>query len=60
MRVEQTHTRVALAGIVAGWARWLELRLDPKVNATSVRIAGWVWPAAILFCGFLLLSYREA
>ena len=27
--IELTHTPLALAGIVAGWARWLELRLDP-------------------------------
>ncbi len=58
--IELTHTPLALAGIVAGWARWLELRLDPKANAASIRIAAWVWPAAILFCGLLLLSYREA
>ena len=58
--IELTHTPLALAGMVAGWARWLELRLDPKANALSVRIAAWVWPAAILFCGLLLLTYREA
>ena len=58
--IELTHTPLALAGIVAGWARWLELRLDVKANATAMRIAGWVWPAAILFCGLLLLTYREA
>jgi putative copper resistance protein D len=58
--IELTHTPLALAGIVAGWARWLELRLDPKANATAIRIAAWVWPAAILFCGLLLLTYREA
>ena len=57
--IELTHTPLALAGIVTGWARWLELRLDPKANALSIRIAGWVWPAAILFCGLLLLTYRE-
>ena len=27
--IEVTHTPLALAGIVAGWSRWLELRLDP-------------------------------
>ena len=58
--IELTHTPLALAGIVAGWARWLELRLDVKANAVSVRFAAWVWPAAILFCGLLLLTYREA
>ncbi len=58
--IELTHTPLALAGIIAGWARWLELRLDPKANAVAIRVAAWVWPAAILFCGLLLLGYREA
>ena len=58
--IELTHTPLALGGIVAGWARWLELRLDPKANAMAVRVAAWVWPTAILFCGLLLLGYREA
>ncbi len=58
--IELTHTPLALAGIVAGWARWLELRLDPKANATALRVSSWVWPSAILFCGFVLLIYREA
>ena len=30
--IELTHTPLALAGIVAGWARWLELRLDPATE----------------------------
>lgn len=58
--IELTHTPLALAGIVAGWARWLELRLDPRADGTAIRIAGWIWPACLLFCGLLLLSYREA
>ena len=58
--IELTHTPLALAGIVAGWARWLELRLDPRATPNAIRIAGWTWPACILFCGLLLLSYREA
>jgi len=53
--IELTHTPLALASAGAGWARWLELRLDPPGN----KIAGWVWPACFIFIGFLLLSYRE-
>ncbi len=30
--IELTHTPLALAGIAAGWARWLEIRLDPRQN----------------------------
>jgi copper resistance protein D len=54
--IELTHTPLALAGAGAGWARWLELRLDPPGN----RIAGWIWPVCFLVVGLLLLSYREA
>jgi putative copper resistance protein D len=53
--IELTHTPLALASAAAGWARWLEIRLDPPGN----RIAGWIWPACFIFIGFLLLSYRE-
>jgi putative copper resistance protein D len=58
--IELTHTPLALAGIAAGWARWLEIRLNPRENPIAWQIAGWVWPACILFCGLLLLGYREA
>ncbi len=54
--IEVTHTPLALAGVTAGWSRWLELRLDPPGN----RIAGWVWPFCLLFSGLILLDYREA
>ncbi|MCW3474533.1 copper resistance D family protein [Limobrevibacterium gyesilva] len=54
--IELTHTPLALAGIAAGWARWLELRLDPPGN----RIAGWIWPVCFLLVALMLLGYREA
>lgn len=54
--IELTHTPLALAGIGAGWARWLEIRADGPVR----RWAGWVWPVCFLFVGVLLLLYREA
>lgn len=55
--IEITHTPLALSGALAGWARWLELRLPPGRGA---RIAGWVWPLALMFVGLILLDYREA
>ena len=58
--IELTHTPLALAGIAAGWGRWLEIRLNPRENPVAWQVAGWVWPACILFCGLLLLGYREA
>jgi putative copper resistance protein D len=54
--IELTHTPLALAGIAAGWARWLEIRADGPVQ----RAAGWTWPLCFLFIGALLLLYREA
>lgn len=54
--IELTHMPLALTGIAAGLARWLELRLDPPGS----RIAGWIWPICLLFVGLLLLGYREA
>jgi copper resistance protein D len=58
--IELTHTPLALAGIAAGGARWLEIRLNARENPVAALVAGWVWPVCILFCGLLLLSYREA
>jgi putative copper resistance protein D len=54
--IELTHTPLALAAVVAGWARWLELRLAPPGS----RVAGWTWPACLILVGLILLSYREA
>jgi copper resistance protein D len=54
--IEISHTPLALAGIAGGWARWLELRLDPPGS----RIAGWVWPLCFLVVGAVLLIYRES
>jgi putative copper resistance protein D len=58
--IELTHTPLALAGIAAGWSRWLEIKLNPRENPVVWQITGWVWPVCILFCGVLLLGYREA
>ncbi len=56
MLIELTHTPLALAGIAAGWGRWLELRLPGRGG----RIAGWVWPCCFILVGVILLWYREA
>jgi putative copper resistance protein D len=58
--IELTHTPLALAGIVAGWARWLELRLDPNTSPIAWRVARWLWPICFILVGLLLLNYREA
>jgi copper resistance protein D len=54
--VEMSHTPLALCGVAAGWARWLELRLDGRVG----QLASWVWPIAFVLVGLILLDYREA
>jgi putative copper resistance protein D len=54
--IELSHTPLALAGIAAGWSRWLELRADGPVR----RWAGWVWPICFVLVGAILLNYREA
>ena len=54
--IEFTHTPLALASIVAGWARWLELRMPGRV----AMVAGWVWPSCFVLIGLLLVFYREA
>ncbi len=56
MLIELTHTPLALSGVAAGWARWLELRLPGRGG----RIAGIVWPICFMFIGVILLWYREA
>jgi putative copper resistance protein D len=58
--IELTHSPLAIAGIVAGWARWLELRLDPATSPVAWRIAHWLWPVCFILVGLLLLNYREA
>ena len=55
--IEFTHTPLALTSIVAGWARWLEIRL-PAGRGTVV--AGWVWPCCFVAIGLMLVFYREA
>ena len=58
MLVELSHTPLAIFGIIAGWARWLELRL-PQENNTRKYLA-WVWPVCFIFVGLILMDYHEA
>jgi len=54
---ELSHAPLAFFGIVAGWSRWLELRL-PAENKVRDRMA-WLWPTCLVLIGLLLLNYRE-
>jgi putative copper resistance protein D len=54
--IEWTHLPIAVLGVAAGWARWLEV----EAPTAEGRWAGWVWPACFVAIGLLLLDYREA
>ncbi len=54
--IEITHTPLALAAVVAGWARWLELRMPGRV----AYVCAWAWPACFVMMGAILVLYREA
>lgn len=54
--IEWTHIPVAVLGIAAGWARWLEIRL-PEPRG---RFYGWLWPILFMVIGAAMLIYREA
>jgi putative copper resistance protein D len=54
--IEWTHTPLALAAVVAGWSRWLELRLPGRIATASA----WIWPNCFALIGLMLLFYREA
>jgi len=54
--IEMTHAPLAIFGVTAGWARWIELRAGPVES----RVAAWVWPVCFVLIGLLLVLYREA
>jgi len=54
---ELSHTPLAVLGIVAGWSRWLELRL-PQQNDSRKYLA-WVWPICFILVGLVLMDYHE-
>jgi putative copper resistance protein D len=54
---ELSHAPLAILGVVAGWSRWLELRL-PSENKVRDRMV-WLWPTCLVLIGLLLLNYRE-
>jgi copper resistance protein D len=54
---ELSHIPIAVLAIMAGWSRWLELRL-PSENHTR-NIVARVWPVCMAMIGVVLLNYRE-
>jgi copper resistance protein D len=53
---ELSHVPLAILGVMAGWSRWLELRLPEQDR----RIPSMIWPACFVVIGAVLLNYRES
>jgi copper resistance protein D len=58
--IEMAHNSMGVLAVLAGWARWLEIRLPQPDGGPASRIAAQVWPACLVLIGCLLLNYREA
>jgi putative copper resistance protein D len=54
--IELNHLPMGACGVLAGWARWLELR----GRGWPAKMAGWIWPVCFMLISFLLLDYRES
>jgi len=52
---ELSHTPIAILGLTAGWARWLEIRFPERPPKWAVNI----WPLCFMAVGYFLLTYRE-
>jgi len=53
---ELSHAPIAIAAVLAGWSRWLQVRLPHGEGGLASRI----WPACFVVIGVVLLNYREA
>jgi putative copper resistance protein D len=53
---ELSHTPMAVLGVMAGWSRWLEIRLPEESDR---RVSAWIWPVCFIIIGAALLNYRE-
>ena len=53
---ELSHIPLALLAVMAGWSRWLEIRLpgDPT------RLLSRIWPLCFTLIGAVLILYRES
>jgi len=53
---ELSHAPIAIAAVLAGWSRWLQVRLPEGEGSFVSRI----WPVCFVVIGAVLLNYREA
>src|SRR5262249_54846434 len=56
--VELSHTPLAILAVIAGWSRWLELRLPEPVRTRRRLAAGW--PVCFILIRLILMDYYEA
>jgi len=54
--IELTQFAIAAPGVVAGWARWLEIEA-PTENG---RWPGGIWPPCLVVARLLIIGRREA
>jgi putative copper resistance protein D len=54
---ELSHIPLAVLAVLAGWSRWLEIRL-PASNRS--RTVSWIWSTCLVLIGGILISYRES
>lgn len=52
---EMSHVPMGILAVMAGWSRWLEIRLP----VADRKYAGWIWPVCFVLIGAGLLNYRE-
>ena len=55
---ELSHLPIAILGVLAGWSRWLEIRLPTNDRAKPA--LAWIWPVCFVLVGAILLNYKEA
>jgi len=53
---ELSHIPLAILAVIAGWSRWLEIRLPYG----PPRVVAWIWPVCFVLIGSILILYREA
>src|SRR5262249_33961202 len=54
---ELSHLPIAMLAVVAGWSRWLEIRLP---TSAKTRVTSWIWPVCFILIGAVLIGYRES
>jgi putative copper resistance protein D len=53
---EISHLPLSILAVIAGWSRWLEIRLPQS----GERFVSWIWPSCFALIGVVLISYRES